>query len=130
MRTTILWFRKDLRLQDNRALAEAIETGQAIIPVYIWAPQEEGSWAPGAASNWWLHHALEDLDAQLREIGLRLLVRDARGQVTQARRVDALTGHELVVQNTEYDALHRISALSRPGSGTTRVPPSSAASSR
>ncbi|MFN5560407.1 MAG: deoxyribodipyrimidine photo-lyase, partial [Opitutaceae bacterium] len=32
---TLLWFRQDLRVQDNAALAAAIDRGQAVVPVYI-----------------------------------------------------------------------------------------------
>ena len=49
----IVWFRNDLRLRDNPALRAAINAGGAVIPVFIWAPEEEGSWAPGAAARWW-----------------------------------------------------------------------------
>ena len=38
-----------------------------VVPVFIWAPEEEGDWPPGAASRWWLHHSLASLDAMLRE---------------------------------------------------------------
>lgn len=58
---TLLWFRQDLRLADNAALAAAIECGAPIVPVFIWAPAEAGAWAPGAASKWWLHQALASL---------------------------------------------------------------------
>jgi deoxyribodipyrimidine photo-lyase len=58
---TLLWFRQDLRLADNAALAAAIECGAPIVPVFIWAPAEAGTWAPGAASKWWLHQALTSL---------------------------------------------------------------------
>lgn len=34
--TVIVWFRQDLRLDDNPALATAIKSGKAIIPLYIW----------------------------------------------------------------------------------------------
>ena len=44
----LVWFRQDLRLSDNPALAAALERGGPVIPVYIWAPEEEGSWPPGA----------------------------------------------------------------------------------
>ena len=42
----LVWFRQDLRLADNPALTAAIERGYPVIPVYIWAPEEEGDW-PG-----------------------------------------------------------------------------------
>ena len=72
---TIVWFRQDLRLEDNPALSSAVARGGPVIPVYIWAPEEEGKWAPGAASRWWLHRSLSALDAALRSLGSRLLLR-------------------------------------------------------
>ncbi len=82
MKNSILWFRQDLRLEDNSALAAAIERGTPIVPVFIWAPQEEGVWEPGGAANWWLHHALADLEAQFAARGMRLIIRDARNAST------------------------------------------------
>ncbi len=75
--TAILWFHKDLRLQDQPALAAAEADAHPIIPLFIWAPHEEDPWRPGGASQWWLHHALQDLDKQLRGRGSRLLLRKA-----------------------------------------------------
>jgi deoxyribodipyrimidine photo-lyase len=71
---SIVWFRRDLRLRDNPALLAAIERG-AVVPVFIWAPDEEAAWAPGGASRWWLHHSLNALDAGLRGLGSRLVLR-------------------------------------------------------
>ena len=62
MTATIVWFRQDLRLRDNSALHAAVQRGGAVIPVYIWSPDEEGDWPPGAASRWWLHQSLRALD--------------------------------------------------------------------
>ncbi len=71
----IVWFRRDLRLADHPALAEACATGRPVLPVFIWAPEEEAPWAPGAASRWWLHHSLTALDRDLRARGSRLVIR-------------------------------------------------------
>lgn len=70
----IVWLRRDLRLSDHAALAEASARGRAILPVYIDDPDEEGPWPQGAASRWWLHHSLKSLDADLRARGSRLLL--------------------------------------------------------
>lgn len=70
----LVWFRNDLRLADHPALEAARATGRAVIPVFVWAPEEEAPWGPGAASRWWLHHSLTNLDASLRSIGSRLVV--------------------------------------------------------
>jgi deoxyribodipyrimidine photo-lyase len=71
----LLWFRQDLRLSDNPALAAALEHRSPVIPVFIWAPEEEGPWPPGAASRWWLHQSLGSLSAELEKRGSRLIVR-------------------------------------------------------
>ncbi len=60
----IHWFRQDLRLADNPALHEAARLGR-VLPVYILEEVPDGGWAMGAASRWWLHHALRSLAARL-----------------------------------------------------------------
>ncbi|WP_101927632.1 MULTISPECIES: cryptochrome/photolyase family protein [Luteimonas] len=72
MANALVWFRNDLRLDDNPALRAALDAGLAPVCVYIHAPEEEGDWAPGAASNTYRHRALAALDAALRKRGSRL----------------------------------------------------------
>jgi deoxyribodipyrimidine photo-lyase len=72
---TLVWFRTDLRTGDNPALSAAAARG-VVIPVFIWAPEEELPWEPGAASRVWLHGSLAALDASLQDLGLRLILRD------------------------------------------------------
>ncbi|HST45287.1 MAG TPA: deoxyribodipyrimidine photo-lyase, partial [Luteimonas sp.] len=57
---------------DNPALQAALDEGLVPVCVYIHAPDEEGAWAPGAASNAWRHRSLTALDADLRARGARL----------------------------------------------------------
>ena len=74
MPTTLVWFRNDLRLSDHAALVHAAKRG-TVIPVFIWAPEEEGEWAPGGAHRWWLRESLHALDASLQDHGSRLILR-------------------------------------------------------
>lgn len=37
----IVWFRRDLRTYDNPALVAALNSAKRVIPVYVWAPEEE-----------------------------------------------------------------------------------------
>lgn len=76
--SSIVWFRSDLRLADNDALAAAVNRGGPVIPVFIWAPEEEGAWAPGAASRWWLHQSLAGLQDALKAAGSQLVIRRGR----------------------------------------------------
>jgi deoxyribodipyrimidine photo-lyase len=45
------------------------------VPVFIWAPEEEAPWQPGAASRWWLHQSLLALQDELRKPGSGLVIR-------------------------------------------------------
>jgi deoxyribodipyrimidine photo-lyase len=104
--TAILWFRRDLRLDDNPALTHALAGGARIVPVYIHAPDEESPWAPGAASRWWLHGSLLALDRSLRARGSQLWI--ARGDsLTELRRIIAATGATQVAWNRLYDPVTR-----------------------
>jgi deoxyribodipyrimidine photo-lyase len=99
---TIVWFRQDLRLRDNPALHAAAAAGGAVIPVYIWSPEDEGEWAPGAASRWWLHHSLEALAKDLEKRGSRLIL--ARGQALGVlKKLAGATGATAVHWNRRYE---------------------------
>jgi len=99
---SLLWFRHDLRLADNPALLAAARRGGPVVPVFIWAPEEEGRWPPGAASRWWLHQSLARLDAALRAIGSRLVLR--RGPTAAALRgLLRETGARAVLWNRRYE---------------------------
>src|SRR5579871_3746326 len=99
---SLVWFRQDLRLSDNPALAAAMERGATIIPVYIWAPEEEGAWPPGAASKWWLGRSLAVLQAELERRGSRLIVRRGPTEDT-LRSVASETGAAAVFWNRRYE---------------------------
>ena len=114
MPTTIVWFRHDLRLADHPALHAAATRG-AVVPVFLWTPEEEGRWAPGGAHAWWLHHSLASLDGALRERGLRLVLQRAPSDAA-LRRLAAETGADAVYWNRRYEphlaardeAVHRV----------------------
>ena len=62
---SVVWFRQDLRVSDNPALAEAASCG-SILPIYIFDNCAPGVFQMGGASKVWLHHALQKLDASLQ----------------------------------------------------------------
>jgi deoxyribodipyrimidine photo-lyase len=98
---TIHWLRHDLRLDDNAALTAAARRG-AVVPVFIWAPEEEAPWEPGAASRWWLHQSLEKLAAALAKVGAPLVIR--RGPSLDAlRKLAKETGATHVAWNRRYE---------------------------
>jgi deoxyribodipyrimidine photo-lyase len=76
MKPFIVWFRQDLRISDNPALAAASESGRPILPVYILDDENAADWRMGAASRWWLHQSLQSLNQSLGG-HLRFLAGDA-----------------------------------------------------
>ncbi|MDP1962292.1 MAG: deoxyribodipyrimidine photo-lyase, partial [Reyranella sp.] len=102
MSASIAWFRNDLRLADNPALIAALGSGRAVLPVHVLDEETEGVRAPGAASRWWLHHSLLALDASLRTLGSRLILR--RGPAERViEELAAECGAEAIYWNRVYD---------------------------
>jgi deoxyribodipyrimidine photo-lyase len=66
----IAWFRRNLRLTDNRAWLAACQSGRPVIAVYISDELDSGG-----ASRWWLHGSLASLRDSLAEHGFDLVIR-------------------------------------------------------
>src|SRR5512135_3116519 len=93
MTRSIVWFRRDLRLADNAALAAAIRQGE-VIPAFVIDPVLLNSDRVGAKRVAWLAANLRELDRSLRQRGSRLIVR--RGEpaaelIQLARETQATT---------------------------------------
>ena len=100
---TLLWFRKDLRVEDNPALQEALVLGNPILPIYILEDDEE-PWGLGAATKWWLHHSLAKLQKELDAHNLHLCF--ARGNAEEII-FDLLEEHPIasLLWNRRYDRI-------------------------
>ncbi|MQB20512.1 deoxyribodipyrimidine photo-lyase [Agrobacterium tumefaciens] len=99
----ILWFRKDLRLSDNRALAAAREHGGAIIPLYIREDRQGSNGPLGGAQEWWLHHSLKALSDQLEKLESRLILRSGDPSKILKSLIGDV-GASAVFWNRRYDA--------------------------
>jgi deoxyribodipyrimidine photo-lyase len=98
----LLWFRLDLRFDDNPALLAAADRNAPVIPVFIWAPDEEEPWPPGATSRWWLHQSLSRLSERLASIGSRLIFRYGP-TLSTLQQLIAETGAQAVFWNRRYE---------------------------
>jgi deoxyribodipyrimidine photo-lyase len=98
----IVWFRQDLRLGDNPALQAACRRGGPVVPVFIWAPEEEGAWPPGSASRWWLHQSLARLAEEFRKAGAELVIRQG-SSLAELQSVAKATGADAVFWNRRYE---------------------------
>jgi len=74
--TALYWFRSDLRLKDNPNFISACKASDALLPIYVHAPQESLIWGFERISEHrlqFLRDALRDLRQQLEQLGSGLL---------------------------------------------------------
>lgn len=75
MSTALWWIRRDLRLSDNQALAAALAAATHVVPVFVLDPALLASPYAGDKRLAFLFDGLRSLDADLRQRGSRLIVR-------------------------------------------------------
>lgn len=95
MTTSIAWFRNDLRLADNPALAAACEADK-VLPVFVLDDAAAGAWRIGGAARWWLHGSLAALSRDIEKCCGKLVLRhgDARKIIPAlAKEIDANAVH-------------------------------------
>ena len=85
-------------MADNPALLAAAQRGP-VVPVYIWAPDEEAEFPAGGAGRWWLHQALKALASTL---GTPLILRHGASLDT-LKALIAETGATHVFWNRRYE---------------------------
>lgn len=88
---SIVWFRQDLRIEDNLALVHAVKRGE-VLPLFIIEDEGSAQTPRGAASQVWLHYALHDLNQLL---GGHLHIQKGRAQgiledLIQTYKIDAV----------------------------------------
>ncbi len=97
----IVWFRQDLRLNDNPALQSALNGKNAVTPVFI--DDNDCGRQPGVMGRWWRDKSLAQLNDALKSRGSRLVFRKGRAQEvlpTLAKQVGATA----VYWNRQYEA--------------------------
>lgn len=102
----IHWFRRDLRLSDNLALSAAAQTGQPVIPVFIFDPRIIESRRVGLPRLAFLLKALEVLDETLRKQGSRLLIRYGDPRVVLSELIQS-SGAAALYFNRDYTPFAR-----------------------
>ncbi|TAJ11980.1 deoxyribodipyrimidine photo-lyase [Marinilabiliaceae bacterium JC017] len=73
MKTTIFWLRRDLRLEDNTALNQALQSGKPVLPLFIFDEHILQELPANDARVNFIHHILKNLQHQLQQKGSSLL---------------------------------------------------------
>ncbi len=70
----VVWFKRDLRVEDNEPLARAAVAGP-VLPLYVFEPEVWQSEDMSARHRWWVTESLHELRADLASLGQPLVVR-------------------------------------------------------
>lgn len=87
MKRSIVWFKTDLRLEDNETLVKAIAQSNEIVPVYCFdeaqfQTTEFGFKKTGSFRAQFLLESLQDLENNLRALGSGLIIVKGKPEVT------------------------------------------------
>ena len=104
----IVWFKRDLRVDDHAALQSAADAGLPLIPLYIVEPEY---WQQKFASrrHWhFIHDCLIDLRQQTAELGQPLIVRlgevqNVFDELRRAYDINGIYAHEECGNRWTYD---------------------------
>lgn len=108
----IVWFRQDLRLGDNPALRNAVESKRPLVLLYVLDDETPGRWKLGGATRWWLQRSLEALFKSITQRGSTLTLRRGDSESVLLRLVEEI-GAGAVFWNRCYEpyAIKRDTAL-------------------
>ena len=99
---SLLWFRQDLRLADNPALAAAIARDAPMAAVYVLDDDAPGKWKIGGAARWWLHHSLRSLAKELGQLNIALVLRRGPAEIVIPKLAKEI-GAEAIFWNRCYE---------------------------
>ena len=86
IKTALVWFKTDLRIEDNETLVKAIAQSEKVIPVYCFDEShfettEYGFKKTGSFRAQFLLESLQDLEGKLRELGSGLRIVQGKPEV-------------------------------------------------
>lgn len=99
----IFWFRRDLRIDDNHGLFQALNAGLPVVPVFIFDPDVLAHFPnPNDARLTFIHRCLASLDQEFRKFSSSLQVYFSSPEVVFGRLATKYSIHS-VFTNTDYE---------------------------
>lgn len=72
---SVHWFRRDLRLDDNRSLFHALTSGHSVLPLFIFDPEILDELPKNDGRVEFIHQCLQEIQSSLLEMGSSLVVK-------------------------------------------------------
>ena len=99
----IFWFRRDLRIDDNHGLFQALNAGLPVLPLFIFDPEILAQFPdPADPRLTFIHNSLKDLDTGFRQHNSSLLVYFSTPEVVFGQLTSKYSVHS-VYCNTDYE---------------------------
>jgi deoxyribodipyrimidine photo-lyase len=102
LRNSLVWFRRDLRVDDHAALHHALRSSRRVFAVFVFDSDILADLAPDDRRLPFLHACVHELDAYLRELGGYLIVRHGSA-AQEIPRLAAELDAESVFANHDYE---------------------------
>lgn len=104
MKTAVVWFKTDLRLEDNETLIKAIAQNEQVVPVYClddahFETTPYGFKKTGSFRTQFLLESLHDLDTNLRAIGSGLIVVKGKPEIELQKLVKKYNAQKVFAKN-------------------------------
>ena len=71
---TVFWFRRDLRLEDNNGLFEALYSSESVLPIFIFDKTILDELPNDDARVTFIHNSLAEMNAELQKINKSIAV--------------------------------------------------------
>jgi deoxyribodipyrimidine photo-lyase len=110
---SFFWFRRDLRLEDNVGLFQALQSQYPVIPLFIFDATILERLPNNDPRVGFIHESLSKINIQLKELGSSLLIKKGKPQEVWANLLEEYTIQE-VFWNKDYEpsAIQRDAAVS------------------
>ncbi|MEM6265447.1 MAG: deoxyribodipyrimidine photo-lyase [Bacteroidota bacterium] len=102
----IHWFRRDLRLDDNHALFQALTSGEEVIPLFIFDREILDELPEADARVEFLHQTLHRMQKELQALGSSLVVKYGRPMEIWKELADSIE-FSAVYTNRDYEPYAR-----------------------
>ena len=101
-KVSIFWFRRDLRLEDNKGLHEALQSGNKVVPLFIFDKDILESLPKNDARVTFIYQTLQKLDKELREYRSSLIIKKGKPLEVWRKLIEEYT-IQRVYTNKDYE---------------------------
>ncbi|MGG6230151.1 cryptochrome/photolyase family protein [Tenacibaculum sp. SDUM215027] len=101
-KVSVFWFRRDLRLEDNKGLHEALQSGNKVVPLFIFDENILESLPKNDARVTFIYQTLQKLDEELKKYQSSIIIKKGKPLEVWRKLVEEYT-IQGVYTNKDYE---------------------------